>query len=81
MILINSIATFKQLQIVKKYDSRMRVITASRSLHTTSSIYGRGVKFSSHLEAVERRKWRFSVRTKMVNSNDHWFMLLETNKS
>ena len=40
----------------------MRIITASRSLHTTTSINGRGVKFESHIKAVERRKWRFAVR-------------------
>jgi len=43
----------------------MRIITASRSLHTTTSINGRGVKFESHLKAVERRKWRFAKPPKV----------------
>ena len=47
----------------------MRVIIAARSLHTTASIYGRGVKFDAHLNAVERRKWRFVVRI-YIRSSD-----------
>ena len=59
----------------------MRIITASRSLHTTTSINGRGVKFESHLKAVERRKWRFAVRFEIQRWPLLIFIFLETTKS
>ena len=59
----------------------MRIITASRSLHTTTSINGRGVKFESHLKAVERRKWRFAVRLAKFSETTVYFIFLETTKS
>ena len=58
----------------------MRIITASRSLHTTSSINGRGVKFESHLKAVERRKWRFAVSLG-IRKNTFDLIFLETTES